>query len=386
MQKQSILEDVAQATRLREGPAGVSAMLRAVYRAGSLRLQDAARQVRLPLPVATAIRRELEKAGLLERKHGLTLTGEGRDFVERELGLRMKIDSTCPTCRGNGIVIPATFEGLIERLAEIVARAPSVDVTLDQAPCTPETSIRRALLMLQAGALEGQRVIVLGDDDSLSIAIGLLGRALGQDDLTRELVVVDADERRLSFLREVADSEQLPVQVVHHDLRQPLPMSLRRSFDVIETDPPYTLEGARLFLARGREALKTDADGVCFLSFAQWPASQMLRLQRLFTDLGLAVRAVRPAFNQYFGATVLGNVGQLIELVHVSVGDTDLPAWTGPLYTADVNPRSRSYICADCAVETVLGQDGTPATIEALKTRGCRNCGGHTFRRQSAES
>ena len=100
MQKQSILEDVAQATRLREGPAGVSAMLRAVYRAGSLRLQDAARQVRLPLPVATAIRRELEKAGLLERKHGLTLTGEGREFVERELGLRMKIDSTCPTCRG----------------------------------------------------------------------------------------------------------------------------------------------------------------------------------------------------------------------------------------------------------------------------------------------
>jgi hypothetical protein len=163
-------------------------------------------------------------------------------------------------------------------------------------------------------------------------------------------------------------------------------MSLRRSFDVIETDPPYTLEGARLFLARGREALKTDADGVCFLSFAQWPASQMLRLQGLFTDFGLAVRAVRPAFNQYLGATVLGNVGQLIELVHVGVGDTDLPAWTGPLYTADVNPRSRSYVCADCAVETVLGQDGTPATIEALKTRGCRNCGGHTFRRQSAES
>ena len=82
------LDLIAQATRLREGSSGVSALLRAVYRAGSLRLQDAAREARLPLPVATAVRRELEKAGLLERKHGLTLTDDGREFVERDLGMR----------------------------------------------------------------------------------------------------------------------------------------------------------------------------------------------------------------------------------------------------------------------------------------------------------
>ena len=51
MVEQTILESVAKATNLREGPAGVTAVLRAVYRAGSLRLQDAARQARLPLPV-----------------------------------------------------------------------------------------------------------------------------------------------------------------------------------------------------------------------------------------------------------------------------------------------------------------------------------------------
>ena len=44
----SILNLIAQATRLREGSAGVQALLRAVYRAGSLRLQDAAREARLP--------------------------------------------------------------------------------------------------------------------------------------------------------------------------------------------------------------------------------------------------------------------------------------------------------------------------------------------------
>src|SRR6478735_9911067 len=99
----SILELIAQATRLREGPSGVQALLRAVYRAGSLRLQDAAREARLPLPVATAVRRELEKAGLLKREHGLTLSAEGREFVECELGMRTQIDIACAACAGHGI-------------------------------------------------------------------------------------------------------------------------------------------------------------------------------------------------------------------------------------------------------------------------------------------
>src|SRR5207302_309082 len=175
-------------------------LLRIVYRRGPSRLQDAAREARLPLPVATAVRRELEKAGLLERKHGLSLTEKGRVLVEGDLGFRAKIDVGCPTCQGHGIVIPDSFQPIVDRLAEIVAGAPTVDVTLDQAPCTPDTSVRRALLMLQTGALEGRRLLLLGDDDSVSIAIGLLGRALRKGDLTRGVTVIDADQRRLSFL------------------------------------------------------------------------------------------------------------------------------------------------------------------------------------------
>ncbi|MDO9061118.1 MAG: bis-aminopropyl spermidine synthase family protein [Bradyrhizobium sp.] len=383
----SILDLIAQATRLREGSAGVQALLRAVYRAGSLRLQDAAREARLPLPVASAVRRELEKAGLLERKQGLSLTGDGREFVERDLGMRTtQLDITCAVCAGHGIVIPDSLKAEVERLAEIITSAPSVDVTLDQAPCMPDTAMRRALLMLQNGALEGKRVLLLGDDDSVSIAIGLLGRALRHGDLTRGVTVVDADERRISFLRDAAAREQLSLDVVHHDLRHQLPAGLLGSFDTIETDPPYTLEGARLFLARGCEALAAGADGHCFFSFAHWPASQMLELQKVFTELGLAVRAVWPNFNRYAGASMLGNLGQLIELVHVAGSATELPDFSGPLYTAEVNPRLRVYACTDCGKEIVLGEDGIPATIEEAKIAGCRSCGGHVFRRQSVRT
>ena len=253
----SILDLIAQATRLREGSAGVQALLRAVYRAGSLRLQDAAREARLPLPVASAVRRELEKAGLLERKQGLSLTGDGRDFVERDLGMRTtQLDITCAACAGHGIVIPESLKAEVERLAEIITGAPSVDVTLDQAPCMPDTAMRRALLMLQNGALEGKRVLLLGDDDSVSIAIGLLGRALRQGDLTRGVTVVDADERRIAFLRDAAAREQLALDVVHHDLRHPLPAGLRRSFDTIETDPSsaHSPDTSRRRAARARAA------------------------------------------------------------------------------------------------------------------------------------
>src|SRR5690242_19577530 len=134
----------------------------------------------------------------------------------------------------------------------------------------------RALLMLETGALEGKRVLILGDDDSLSIAIGLVGRALRQDDLTRGVTVIEADPRRAAFLRATAASEQIAMDVIEHDLRAPLPGSLAGAFDVAATDPPYTLPGAKLFLARAAAALT--GDGVCYFSFTQWAAAPLAEL------------------------------------------------------------------------------------------------------------
>jgi len=380
----SLLETVARATRLREGPDGVAAVLRAVYRAGSLRLQDAAREARLPLPVTTAIRRELEKAGMLERKHGLSLTAAGRGFVESALGLGATHEVACPACGGRGIVVPTALQPAVERLAAIIAAAPSTDVTLDQCPCTPETAILRALLMLERGALEGKRVLVLGDDDSLSIAIGLVGGALRKADVTRGVTVIESDPRRVVFLRDAAAGEGIAVDVVQHDLREPLPADFARSFDVVATDPPYTLAGATLFLSRGAEALA--GDGACYFSFTQWSAARLLELQRIILDLGFAIRAVHPGFNRYVGASVLGGVGDLFELAQVRTPDAVLPGWNAPLYTAEVNPRMRVYVCAACGTEITLGEDGAPATIEALKEAGCPRCGEKTFRRRAGET
>src|SRR5439155_18761666 len=102
-----------------------------------------------------------------------------------------------------------------------------------------------------------------------------------------------------------------PIDVVEHDLREPLPPRLVRQFDVFETDPPYTPAGARLFLSRATEALDPGVTGLGFLSYAQRPAQEMLELQRLCVELKLAITALRPGFNRYQGASVLGSSGQL---------------------------------------------------------------------------
>ena len=115
----------------------------------------------------------------------------------------------------------------------------------------------------------------------------------------------------------------------------------------------------------------------------------MLALQEVFTGLGFATQAVRPGFNRYAGASILGNTGQMIELIHAAApadAGRGLAVWSGPLYTAEINPRARLYACAACGTEISLGRDGAPATIEALKAAGCPACKGTTFRRQSAGS
>src|SRR5947207_2212309 len=138
MDDASILDTVARATRLREGPAGVAAVLRAVYRAGSLRLQDAAREARLPLPVTTAIRRALDKGDLTR---GVTvIESDGR-----------RVEFLRDAARDEGIAIEAIGHDLRNPLPPQLRRAFDVTAT------DPSYTLAGAKLFLAraAEALEG---------------------------------------------------------------------------------------------------------------------------------------------------------------------------------------------------------------------------------------
>lgn len=379
--KDRILQDVAEATRLREGTAGVEALVRAINRNESGRLADAAREARLPIPVATAIRRELEKRGILTRQQGLAFTAEGEAWLRETLGMSETLSVEIPeTAQAR---LTPELEEVVRALDARLSAAPSTDVTLDQAPCTAETAVRRAALMYRSGALEGRRIAILGDDDSMALAIGLFGRMLAGKALPRRLTVFEIDPRRQAFLQDGARSIDMAVEIVGHDLREPFAQQFVGGFDSFETDPPYTIAGATLFVRRGVELLERGR-GYGMLSFGHTSPPDRIKLQAALTSLGVATTALYPAFNRYAGASILGSTSELHELVATGVTAASEPfqgSWEGPLYTAEVNPRIRIYACTECNRRWQLGSDAIPPTIEALKEMGCPACGNRDFRR-----
>ncbi len=374
-----ILEEVAEATGLREGAAGVEALVREVNRAGAVRLADAARAVRLPLPVATAVRRELEKRGLLERQSGLTFTESGRRWASGQLGLGAPLMLDVPLAPGP---LTGALESLRQAVEARMVDAPSTDVTLDQAPCTADTAARRVGLLYRSGALEGRRVLMIGDDDSISLACGLLSKVVAHRPLARRLAVIDIDARRLAFLADMAARDGIAIETIHHDLREPLPPDLIGGFDTFVTDPPYTLDGARLFLTRGVEAIEAGR-GQAMFSFGHTAPRERLALQASLATLGLAVIALHPAFNAYVGAAILGSTSELYELL-VHARPEPGGHWAGAIYTAEINPKEPRYRCTGCGGIVTLGRNGVPSEIGKLKAVGCPTCGGRSFARGRA--
>ena len=378
----NLLTEMAQATALREGPEGVALVLRTIYQAENITLRDLSHHVRLPIPVLAAIRRELERAGIIDRQAGLTLTQQGQDFVEHTLLVQTRHDATCPTCRGQRIILGEEFTPLVQRLEHYSRQLPRVDVTLDQTPCTSETSLRRALYMYQAGALEGKNVIFVGDDDTVCVAVALLGKALGRSHLCQKLTVVETDTRFITYIQDIAQAEEVEIECIEHDLRNPLPEQLHGCYDTFETDPPYTYDGFNLFVSRAVSSLKTGLGQQGFISYGARDPDAFLAVLRSMVRMGLVVQEIIPTFNRYRGASLLGGISQLLHIVtsQQTVLTNAAPWHERRLYTGQSAPTSRVYHCIQCDTACSVGQGQAHQTIETLKTAGCPRCGHKRFR------
>ena len=380
----ALLHELAERTQLREGAAGIEAVLRTIHRAGGLTGKELARQTRLPVPVITAIRRELERAGLVAAGPTIRLTPQGMVLIEGAWGWVGK-GYMCPACQGRRIVAGPEWTATRTRLESWFARNPTVDVTLDQSHCTPDTNLRRALYLQTQGALAGKAVLLLGDDDSVSLSIGLVGQVIAPGSsgrLTRRLTVLDSDERILAHLAHAAEVEGFVLETILHDLREPLPADLCGQFDTVVTDPPYTLGGADLFVSRAVAALVQEPGKQLFLSFGHRTPADQVELQRLLAEMGLAVTEMLPGFNDYRGAGILAGVSQMIyALTTEQTRPRTTGVYAGPLYTGELRPTLRRYRCMGCGAKWTVGQapDAVAPTIEQLKAAGCPRCGSPLF-------
>jgi predicted methyltransferase len=388
MDVDAVVTEVASAVGLAEGRSGVRDVMRAIARSEPVATREVSRLAELPIPLVTAVCNELRKRGVVDRGRPVRLTEAGRAALHAPGpgGGHSALSGRCPACDGRGVVIPDAAAALAAELAQRAAGIPGAKLDLDQTHCTVDTKIRRVLRMHEAGAVDGKSIVLLGDDDLTSVALAAFCALPGQPARIRRLTVLDTDADLLAFIGHQLAGAEVEVELRQHDLRDPLPPGLAGQFDVAFTDPPYTVAGAELFLSRAVAALNSDPGQHVFFSFGARRPEQTLLTQELIAQLGLAIRALLPAFNEYLGAGVLGSTSNLFHLRTVA-GAAPLISgrYDGPLYTADGRVITRRYRCAGCAAAHLVGPGTQWAHIGALKTAGCPDCAGTVFRPMALE-
>ncbi|MGF9912165.1 bis-aminopropyl spermidine synthase family protein [Paenibacillus ehimensis] len=376
------LDEISAKVRLEEGSVVIEQLLLECYFSPGISTKELARRTLLPVPVAAAIKKELVKAGALTQENGTRCSRAGTAWIEEELGYGGVNRGLYLKLTAGDADWKAELADVLSELQDIFRLRPQVDVRIDQSKCTAETSLRRAVLCLKQHALIGKRVLCIGDDDLVSVSLGLLLRKLfpkGTPSKTR-IDVVDIDERFLSYIAETAAGAGLPIQCRRWDLRQPLAEEWQGQYDCFFTDPPYTLQGMTLFLSRGISGLKKRKGALIFLSFAHKSPEFMLAMQREFVRMGLMVSATFPRFNEYEGAEMIANRSQMIVL---KTTEQTRPEFAGvfedALYTGEVKRTLRIYRCQLCGEAVYVGFQGDVPTIEQLKNQGCPRCKNDTF-------
>lgn len=358
-------EEVAGAVQLREGKDGVWAVLSTIARFAPVPVREVSRRTGLPVPIVAAICGELRGHGLLDgtRPARLSEAAAAEPALAALRAVPVALD-------------PEQLDAITSELTSIAASAPSVDVAIDQSHCTVETKLRRARYLLEETAAARGRLLLLGDDDLTSVAVSIMARRF--EIPLAPLTVLDVDGRVLELIHEhVADAD---CRV--HDLREPLPDDLRGAFDVVLTDPPYTVEGGRLFVARGASALRPRAGAELLLCFGPKDHADSLELYRRIAELGLYPRALVRNFNEYLGAGVLGGVSHLHHLVTGgAAGVAGVGAFDGPIYTGEARVAAREYECTECGAVRRVGRGSRWSTVAELKAAGCDGgCRSTSFR------
>ena len=250
----------------------------------------------------------------------LRLTDDGRALCE-SLGVRAAPEPAVTGLGACGLKLTESFQKILETLRVIYTEVVPKD-RFDQAPLLPEAAILKAYYIWRRGDVVGKRIVCVGDDDLLSLAFALTGETAGT-------LAVDIDDRLLGLIADYAKKHGLSVEVLEHDVTEPIPEAHRSGYDTFVTEPPDTVNGVTLFVSRGVELLRDEpgTTGYCGVSTTACPPAGIAAIQRNFLEMGLRISAWLPKFNRYPPVRT--------ELKHVEV-----PGFYDPFYP----PRTVWYV------------------------------------------
>ncbi len=196
----------------------------------------------------------------------------------------------CPGCRGKGLRLPPSW---VQRFAELVRDRPLPVAEYDQGFMRPQDAIARVAFMHRMGDVASRDILLIGDDDLVSIALALTG-------LPRRITVIDVDERLGAFLQKVNREQGFSIEFRMLDIRHPLPPDLTACFDTFLTDPVETLPGFELFLSRAAASLRGRyAAGYFGLTTLEASLPKWQRIQQLLLRMNFAITDILRDFSLY---------------------------------------------------------------------------------------
>ena len=243
-----------------------------------------------PVPAVFESLKALEKIRLVSVSgNGFCLTVEGKNVAK---SLHPVEDLSCKVCEGRGITLEK-FSEIRSKFLKIQKRRPAPLRKFDQGYVTPDTTLSRFALAYERGDIFGKEIFVLGDDDLISIVLGI-------SRLPKRITVVEIDKRLTDFIQETGVKEGFEVEVHGFDLRRSIPNEHRNKYDTFFTDPPETLKAADAFIGRGIATL-SQPGSTGYFGFTRREASltKWYELQKMLLKYKIVFTDIIHNFNEY---------------------------------------------------------------------------------------
>ncbi len=178
----------------------------------------------------------------------------------------------------------------------------------DQFFATENTSVSKMEIMRARGDIKNKRIALLGDDDLVSIVLGL------SSEVYTQITVFDIDKDILGIIDKISDEKNLQnIRTEFYDAREPIRPDLRAHFDVVVIDPPYTSSGVRLFLERALSLLGPTNEDSIYLYYGNSfkTPEKTFQIQDLVSKYNLLIKEKIDNFARYYGAESIGSSSSL---------------------------------------------------------------------------
>lgn len=221
---------------------------------------------------------------------GLALTKKGREKIDKSyLFFSTRI---CDCCLGKRILMEGKFKEILSDFRKIVEQRPKPSIAFFQGYMKEEDVVARTAFMHRCGDIFRRKVVLVGDDDLLSVALSLTG-------MPSRVCVLDVDERLGDFLKKINQEYGFDIEFRRYNVAEPLPNDLIGSFDVFSSEPLETMSGLKAFVGRGVGCLKKNGSGYFGLTMLEASSQKWAEIEKLLLEMSCVITDIIKDFSRY---------------------------------------------------------------------------------------